>query len=528
MIEPQVATNYYPEDIAAENHVLACCIADPDAIGKCVEAKLPPQAFANQASRLIYETLVEMHAEGMPIDLTVLYQQLTKTERLRQVGGMAYLVQISEAATFRFNHFFKSLLQVYWRRKAIQELRARVEQIAGFTGSSEQDFTELQSSVASSVKAVADEYSSHRKPVTPARGLMDFGFIPPGHPSILLGNRYINRGDAMIYASQSGMGKSSLMLQMAMMWSLGLSFFGIRPNGKLRALIFQAEDSDGDINEVQESIAHELKLTPEQRAEVNSSVMVISERLSIGEKFCEQLALHVREFKPDLVFINPLLSYIGGDVSDAEDAAKFLREGLNGVNAKSEFAYIIAHHTSKPPKEKIDKKWSDQQYDMHGSADLTNYARAIMVLQATDVKGEFTLKLAKRGTRAGVTKPSGSAGQFEEIVTEIPLKHSGGTVNIQGHVINKIFWEPREAKAGENESTAAEGRKSIYTLSMFIDKIPGPKDKSKGVNQLAKEIEMYCGISRTQFRRIIYAAARDGMIDRIEDERFGVVFRRKT
>ena len=49
---------------------------------------------------------------------------------------------------------------------------------------------------------------------------------------------------------QSGIGKSSFAMQMAINWALGKATFGIAPECPLRSLIVQAENDRGDIAEM--------------------------------------------------------------------------------------------------------------------------------------------------------------------------------------------------------------------------------------------------------------------------------------
>ena len=60
---------------------------------------------------------------------------------------------------------------------------------------------------------------------------------------------------------------------------------------------------------------------------------------------------------------------------------------------------------------------------MAGGAEIINWARAIIILKAGANPGEFTLLLAKRGIRAGVTRQvAQGAGTRDEPVTSIFLK----------------------------------------------------------------------------------------------------------
>jgi hypothetical protein len=81
----------------------------------------------------------------------------------------------------------------------------------------------------------------------------------------LLANRYLCRSCGMFIVAPSGMGKSTLSLQMAVLWCCGLVAFGIKPNKALRILIVQSEDDQGDCTEMAQVMTH-LKLTDKQQA----------------------------------------------------------------------------------------------------------------------------------------------------------------------------------------------------------------------------------------------------------------------
>ena len=50
----------------------------------------------------------------------------------------------------------------------------------------------------------------------------------------------------MFIVAPSGLGKSTLSIQMAVLWCCGLIAFGITPHKALRILIIQSEDDQGD------------------------------------------------------------------------------------------------------------------------------------------------------------------------------------------------------------------------------------------------------------------------------------------
>jgi RecA-family ATPase len=235
------------------------------------------------------------------------------------------------------------------------------------------------------------------------RPLGSFNLPEANDPNVLIGKRWLSKGDIFILASTSGMGKSSLTIQASVTWGLGLPLFGgFMPHRKLKSLIIQSEDGDGDIAEVRLSLEHAMKLTDEQKITVDQNVIIVTDRVHRGLAFRAELKRLVEIHKPDIVWINPLLAFIGGDVNDSTDVGEFLREQLNSLNEPAQFAYGVVHHTAKPPKDRKERQWNEVMYEMAGSADLTNASRAVLALQATEKQGEFRLIAAKRGPRAGL------------------------------------------------------------------------------------------------------------------------------
>jgi hypothetical protein len=74
-------------------------------------------------------------------------------------------------------------------------------------------------------------------------------------------------------------------LQASIKWSLGLDHFGIKPSGKLRILIIQAENDDGDIAEIRDGIFRGLKLDKKEQAKACAAIQVVCESSATGANF---------------------------------------------------------------------------------------------------------------------------------------------------------------------------------------------------------------------------------------------------
>jgi hypothetical protein len=341
--------------------------------------------------------------------------------------------------------------------------------------------------------------------------------IPPANDkSILLGNRYLNRGDGMVVSSSSGMGKSSMSHQMAADWGLGEPFHGIRPNGVLRSLIVQSEDSDGDIAEVWQSLAHVRQWDQATRDRLDQNIRIISERSLRGVKFIAWLRVQIEEFKPDLVWLNPLQAFIDGDVTDSKDIGFFLREGLNGLNRDNQFGYVIIHHTTKPAtgKDRAERLWHEVMYDMAGGAEIINWARAIVSLRPTEEEGVFKAILAKRGRRAGVVKMVDQGiGQRAEPVTTIGLKHASGKLP-NGTPI--IHWDSCAISEDMPKQTGG-GRPPSHHFADYRSVFPPKKSIGLPLNQLQRILDQQRPIKKDALFRALKRWAADGDVEIVPD-----------
>lgn len=224
-------------------------------------------------------------------------------------------------------------------------------------------------------------------------------------PNCLLGRRWICRGGACIWTGPSGCGKSALTMQAAALWAAGLDFFGIQPVRPLRSIIIQAENDEMDLAEQFKGVMNGLKLF-DCADIINENLDIFTETGRTGNAFPPFVRSLAALLKPDLVWIDPLMTYLGGGISDDTVVTPFIRQGLDPIAKEFGFAYQIAHHIPKPRVDAKLSRWttSDYAYAGIGSSELTNWPRAAMHLKKTE-EHKFDLMATKRGGRAGMHPP---------------------------------------------------------------------------------------------------------------------------
>jgi RecA-family ATPase len=225
----------------------------------------------------------------------------------------------------------------------------------------------------------------------------------------------------MLIVGQSGTGKSSLMMQAAVLWCMGRDFFGIKPTKALRAVVLQAENDAGDISEALQDVIAGAYLDSDEKATLRDHLAIYRDTVSTGTTFTAALRQLIIDQRADIVFIDPLLSFAGIDVSDQEQASKFLRHDLAPILLETGAVLVAMHHTGKP-KTSADKEGhtvADLAYAGLGSSEFTNWFREVAVLfRCQGEEPIYKFGLTKRRGRAGLKD---STGQFKP---EINIRHS--------------------------------------------------------------------------------------------------------
>ena len=223
-------------------------------------------------------------------------------------------------------------------------------------------------------------------------------------PSELLRTGYLCRGGGLLLAGPTGIGKSSFAIQCMILWALGRAAFGVTPTRPLKALLVQAENDEGDLAEMRDGVIAGLNLTEEEQQTAMANVIVAQENTRTGRNFMDNAVVPLLELhRPDLLWIDPALAYIGSDAMTQKDVGFFLRNLLNPLLSRFNCGCVVIHHTNKPSKGEEKSTWQagDFAYLGSGSAEWANWARAVLAIRSVGSHDVFELNAGKRGARIG-------------------------------------------------------------------------------------------------------------------------------
>jgi len=277
-------------------------------------------------------------------------------------------------------------------------------------------------------------------------------------PNNVLGSRWLCRGGSLVFVGQSGIGKSSLCMQLLLLWALGRSAFGIAPERPLRSLLIQAENDLGDLAEMYQGVRRGVGLDRDDERRLEDRVVIYRDTTHTGAEFVALAEALVDRHRPDLVWVDPLLNYIGDDMSEQKVISAFCCHHLNAVSLRTGVIWCLMHHTGKPSRDpKAASHWtaSDLAYSGIGSSALTNWAREVAVLaRIRTADGEpptFQWSMTKRRLRAGLRTMTG------EPADTIFLRHGTG---------GGICWEQCAEPAGD-APVERRGRVSDFDPAAF-------------------------------------------------------------
>ncbi|MEY2640927.1 MAG: hypothetical protein RL150_320 [Candidatus Parcubacteria bacterium] len=85
-----------PQSQESEMAVLGAIMVRPEAIHEIIDV-ISCDSFYADRHRIIYDTMLELHSTGKPIDILSLANRLKEKNQLEQTGGKSYLAELSES-----------------------------------------------------------------------------------------------------------------------------------------------------------------------------------------------------------------------------------------------------------------------------------------------------------------------------------------------------------------------------------------------------------------------------------------------
>lgn len=249
----------------------------------------------------------------------------------------------------------------------------------------------------SKLQEVVNKELQHTSKLPPLLPPNAYECKPSSDASNLLNAWALERQATIAIVAPTGLGKSVLTIQLAAAFSCGKEILGFRPNKAFKVLVVQSEDSDNDIALMRNGALDGL--TEEQCTQVNENLRIVRLRGYAGKAFLGALDHYCDGHKPDIIFVNPLLKFFGGDPLNTLQVNEFL-DATDLLLQKHNAGMIFIHHTIKQSKQSRMSQ-VDSSYSGFGSAAWSNGVRDTIELRISKSDGYFKLLTGKRSDKWG-------------------------------------------------------------------------------------------------------------------------------
>jgi hypothetical protein len=440
-----------PHSVEAEQGVLSSILQPHNDGSKAITeaaAKLAAEYFYVPAYRTVFEAMLDLHDAGTPTDLVTVTQALRDQNLLDGIGGAAFVTGLVNFVPTAANvaYYIDIIRDKYLLREAVAAGTELVRRAHEEQGDPQAVWDEIESK-RDFVQSRHDGNGAYEGVSLIDYVEMDSAIIKAAN---LLGNRWLCRKGIALLNGATGVGKSSASVQAAILWALEREAFGIKPSKRLKILYVQAENDDGDMHELVSGVCDHFGFSNEEREIIRRNIIVITERALSGDKFLARLRRLIRKHNPDVVWIDPLQAFAGGDLKDLAVTTAFLRNGLNPILDEGDCAAFVSHHSTKTIYHDT-SHWTqtDWNYFGAGGAEIANVPRAIVNIEHTTAPGVFKWHAGKRWDRIGWADEEGNP-----TAEHVYCWHKLGAIywrDAEETDLLRVKVEKRKAKGGKTE-----------------------------------------------------------------------------
>lgn len=211
-----------PQNMEAEQSLLGCLLIDKDAVVKIAD-RVNAEDFYRDAHGIIFKTILELFERHDPIDILTIGNRLEEKDKLKRIGGRAYLVELSnQVPSSSHVVHYGEIVQKKATLRRLLEAAANITQM-GFSGEEDIDIT--LDDAERQLFQVSEKFNKNT--FVPIRNILDGAFeridelhrdrgklrgIASGFKdidSILAG---FQKSDLIILAARPSVGKTSLAL----------------------------------------------------------------------------------------------------------------------------------------------------------------------------------------------------------------------------------------------------------------------------------------------------------------------------
>jgi replicative DNA helicase len=221
-----MADRALPHNLEAEKCVLGAILINNEAFNQAAEV-IDSHDFFRDAHRRIFEKMVGLSERNEPVDLVTLKDELARSSELDEVGGPAYIAGLTDGVPRSANVEYYA--RIVKEKSTLRQLIQSATDVLARAYDAEEDADDLLDHAEKSIFEIADQ--SKREGFVPLSALVGQGYetleklqqhkglvtgVPSGFVDLDEMTSGFQKSDLVIVAARPSMGKTSLVLNIAM------------------------------------------------------------------------------------------------------------------------------------------------------------------------------------------------------------------------------------------------------------------------------------------------------------------------
>jgi hypothetical protein len=314
---------------------------------------LVPEDFYLPVNQTVAKAMTTLAAQGKPIQLITMEEQLQQMGELQNIGGLAYLGTLARDATIAGveaaaeivrDHAVRreaiKLVQAVDRMVADQKLQPAAAIIDRILRTGERLNARLRPHALEAEPLNQEPVSAwSTQPLPAARDWVISRLIPGRRVTTLLAN--------------GGLGKSTVAVQVGVHVSLNLHLFGLEVSGGRVLGIFCEDETEELQRRVRAACAAE-RVELEQvdqfvaisREGQDNLLCTFEHDQIVFTPFYRQVEATLAAFRPRLVILDTLADLFAGDLMSTVHVRQFIKFALGGLCVRHDCAVLLIAHPS--------------------------------------------------------------------------------------------------------------------------------------------------------------------------------------
>ena len=213
-----------PQSVEAEQSLLGALLIDKDALHRVVDA-VQADSFYRDSHRLIYEAMLELYRQTMPVDIITVVDTLKRQNTLGAVGGRLYLSDLSNSVISSANieEYARIIEDKSSLRTIIAAAGDMIQKAYSHDGESEDILDHVQKKIFDLTQKNTKEGFIPLKNIMEAvMDTIDRNYDQPGTAGVPTGfadmdykTGGLQNGDMIIVAARPSMGKTTFAMNIA-------------------------------------------------------------------------------------------------------------------------------------------------------------------------------------------------------------------------------------------------------------------------------------------------------------------------